>query len=94
MENENITNDYMEFEEVEAYSKPESNDSGKGLGVLAGVGIGAIVSIAAYKGSKWIKAKIKSRKKSKEADAEFECNYCDHDDVMDDNIVQMDKENN
>lgn len=91
MENKNITNDYVEFEEVGTYSEPESNDSGKGLGVLAGVGIGAIVSIAAYKGSKWIKAKIKSRKESKEADAECELN---HDDVMDDNIVQMDKENN
>lgn len=66
-ENKEIMQNETEFEEG---TEANVEESGKGIGTVAKVGIGALIGIAAYKGVGFAKEKYKNWKESRKAKAE------------------------
>lgn len=67
MENE-IMNNEVNNSMVVIPDEESTEKSGNGLGVAAGIGLCALAGFVAYKGIKFVKAKIKSKKEKKEDD--------------------------
>lgn len=59
--NEIMNNEVNENMAITPYESVEGN-SGNGLRTIATIGVGALACVAAYKGFKFVKAKIKSKK--------------------------------
>lgn len=61
------TNEIVNNEVIEVAEELVPVTSGNGLKIAGGIGLAAIVGVAAYKGGKLIWAKIKAKKEEKDA---------------------------